>query len=158
MSATNCQLSDAEVGQLQNLIQASIDSRDGFSEAAKNLKPTSALATVFSRLARQRGIHVEEMQDLVAESEELPQHTGSFSAAAHRVWMDLRAAFGGGEQALLEEALRGEDYLLKRYEETITGLEHSECVETLRRQFAAVTTSREKLDEMLDRCHTGPCA
>ena len=158
MTATNCQLSEASVAHLQNLIQANIDSRDGFNEAASNLKPTTALATVFSRLARQRGVHVEELQDLVACNDELPQHTGSFSAAAHRVWMDLRAAFGGGEQALLEEAERGEDYLLKRYEEAIAALEDHECLETLRREFATVKTSREKLHEMLDRCHAGTCS
>jgi uncharacterized protein (TIGR02284 family) len=158
MTATKCQLSEASVAHLQDLIQANIDSRDGFNEAASNLKPTTVLATVFSRLARQRSIHVEELQDLVACNDELPQHTGTFSAAAHRVWIDLRAAFGGGEQALLEEAVRGDDYLLRRYEEAVSALEDCECVDVLRRQFATVKNSREKLHEMQGRCHAGTCA
>src|SRR5947207_15073942 len=113
MSMTQIHLPEEAVACLQDLIRANIDSRDAFQEAAANVKEGSSLATVFSRLARQRGANVDELQDLVACNDELPQHTGSLTGAAHRVWMDLRAAFGGGPEAMLAEAEPGAASLIR---------------------------------------------
>jgi uncharacterized protein (TIGR02284 family) len=155
MSTTQCHLPKESLAWLQDLIRANIDGREAFQEAAANVQADSALATIFSRLARQRGAHVDELQDLVACNEELPHHTGSLSGAAHRIWIDLRAAFGGGDAAMLAEAERGEAGLLHHYEEAIEALQDCECISALRRQYAAVKTSFEKLQILHEECQDG---
>ena len=157
MTATQCHLSEVSVSWFQELIRANIDSRDGFTEAAGNLSPSASLATVFSRLARQRQVHIDELQDLLACHDELPQNSGTLSGAAHRIWMDLRAAFGGGEAALLEEAEGSEIRLMNRYEEALHALPEGEFIDALRRQYAVVKTSYERIHEMRADCHAGSC-
>lgn len=155
MIAARTPLSSAALSSLQDLIRANIDSRDAFQEAAANVPSDSSLANVFSRLARQRGTHVDELQDLVACYDELPEHTGTLGAAAHRMWMDLRAAWGGGPAAILAEAERGEGTLVRRYQQAIDALSDADCLDTLRRQFAAVKMSQDRIHAMREEHREG---
>lgn len=156
MSMAQCQLSDGSLARFQDLIRANIDSRDAFQAGAANLTPGSLLATAFARAARQRGAHVDELQDLVACHEELPRHTGSVSGALHRVWMDLRAAFGGGEAAMLAEAEQAEVGLLHHYEEALLDLHDCEGIDLIRRQYADVKTSHERIRALREQCCQTP--
>lgn len=152
MSTAQSQLPDASLAWFQDLIRANIDSRDAFQEGAAILKPGSSLATAFSRAARQRGAHVDELQDLVACHDELPRHAGTLSGAIHRVWMDVRAVFGGGEAAMLAEAEREEVGLLHHYEKAVEALHECEGIDLIRRQYAEVKTSHERIRALREQC------
>jgi uncharacterized protein (TIGR02284 family) len=153
MFATKTHLPAASITWLQNLIQANIDSHDGLKEAAANLPPgASSLATLFTRIAAERGAQASELQDLVVSNEEIPQSSGTMGAVAHRVWMDLRSVLGGGTQALLEEAERGEDYIKGRYEEALKELRGCESAEIVRKQYAAVKEAHDTIRELRDNC------
>ena len=139
MLATNTKLPVASLAWVQDLIQANIDSRDGLKEAIANLPPgASALAMLLSRVAEERADQATELQELVIANDELPQHSGSLTATAFRMWMDLRTALVGGEQALLEEAERSEDYIQQRYERALAELRGCPCTEVLRRHYDAI--------------------
>lgn len=149
MVASN--LSDEAMGWLQKLIEVNLDSRKGFAEAAENLENNQELESLFCRIANERSAQASQLQALVAASGEEPEAHSSMSAAAHRAWMDLRTALGGGNQAVLEEAERGEDHILHTYEDAIHDLAGSPCAPTVQQQYAAVKASHDFVREMRDR-------
>jgi uncharacterized protein (TIGR02284 family) len=91
---------------------------------------------------------------MVASNAESPTKSGSFSAAAHRTWMDIRSALGGGDQAILDEAERGEDTIKGKYEEALKDMGGNEvCCDTLRRHLAAVQQSHDEVKALRDTHH-----
>ena len=155
MSMTSHTLSQKSIDWLQSLIQINIDSRDGFKEAADNLKDSNpTLSNRFCQWSAARDAQANELQTMVSSNAEEPTESGSFSAAAHRTWMDIRSALGGGDQAILDEAERGEDQIKAKYEEALKDLGGSEaCCDTLRRHLAAVQQSHDEVKMLRDTHH-----
>lgn len=124
---SQCNLPERSISYLQELIGLNIDSRDGFRDAASNLKKdeSSYLFTLFNNIADARDQQARELQGLVSCNAEEPAKSGSIAAAVHRTWMDLRASLGGGEQAILDEAERGEDHIKEKYEAALKDLVHA---------------------------------
>jgi uncharacterized protein (TIGR02284 family) len=137
---------------LQSLIQYNIDSRDGFRHAAESIQEI-AVANMFVQLADERDRQAHELQSLVNDSGETPAREGSYSAAAHRTWMDIRTALGGGLKTVLEEAERGEDYIKAAYESALRDHPGSGVHDVLHRQFAAVKAAHDRVRDMRD-AHT----
>jgi len=155
MSMSSHTLSQKSIDWLQSLIQLNIDSRDGFKEAADNLKdPNPTLSNRFYQWSSNRDAQANELQTMVASNAETPTSSGSFAAAAHRTWMDIRSALGGGDQAILDEAERGEDQIKSKYEEALRDMGGAEpCCETLRRHLAAVQASHDEVKALRDSHH-----
>jgi len=155
MASSTLNLPEKSIEWLQDLIQINLDSRDGFNEAADNLKTMTdknpAIESMFRKLAAERGHQAGELQAMVANNAESPAKTGSASAAVHRAWMDLRAALGGGEHAVLSEAERGEDHIKAKYQEALQELGTCPCTTTLRKHFAAVQASHDRVRDLRDR-------
>jgi uncharacterized protein (TIGR02284 family) len=101
-------------------------------------------------MAAERAAQASELQSMVASNAEQPERSGSVSAAAHRAWMDIRSALGGGEHAILSEAERGEDHIKEKYEAALKELGSCSCTTTLRRQYAAVKASHDAVRDLRD--------
>src|SRR5262245_29913581 len=127
-------LPEKSIDWLQDLTQLNIDSRDGFKEAAEGLKG-NRLEQIFRQYASERDVQAQQLQSIVATNAEKPERSGSVAAAAHRTWMDLRAALGGGDHAILSEAERGEDHIKEKYEEALKELGTCSCTTILRSQY-----------------------
>jgi uncharacterized protein (TIGR02284 family) len=152
MATATMNLPGKSINWLQDLIQVNIDSRDGFKDAAEHLKENhSTLEAMFRRLSNERADQADELQAMVAHNATTPTKSGSVSAAAHRAWMDMRSALGGGEPAILSEAERGEDHIKAKYEEAIADLKGCACVSTLHRQHSAVVASHDTVRNFRDR-------
>jgi uncharacterized protein (TIGR02284 family) len=67
--------------------------------------------------------------------------------------MDIRSALGGGDQAILDEAERGEDTIKARYEEALRDMGNEPCCDTLRRHLAAVQVSHDEVKALRDSHH-----
>jgi uncharacterized protein (TIGR02284 family) len=151
MATVTRNLPEKSITWLQDLIQVNLDSRDGFKEAADNLKAKDpALVTMFRTLSSQRAQQASELKAIVASNSEEPTDSGSVAAAAHRAWMDIRTALGGGEKAVLSEAERGEDHIKGKYEEALKDLGSCTCTETLRRHYTNVKASHDKVRDLRD--------
>lgn len=150
---TKTTLEQKTINALQELIQINIDSRDGFRNAAEHLN-VMTITEMFQDLAAQRDQQAAELRTLVAANMEIPQETGSVSAAAHRMWIDLKAALGGGEQAVLNEAERGEDHIKAKYEEVLTHNAGSAVNDILQRHYTAVKSAHDRVRDMRDAYKT----
>jgi uncharacterized protein (TIGR02284 family) len=144
-------LNDDALGWLQQLIETNLDSRKGFAEAADNLDGNTQLKTLFCRIADERSAQASQLQALVAANGEEPEKHSSLTGAAHRAWMDLRKALGGTNKCVLEEAERGEDYILHQYEDAVHGLAGSPVIDTVQKQYVAVKASHDFVKAMRDR-------
>lgn len=152
-TATN--LPEKSIDWLQDLIQLNIDSRDGFQEAADDLKTKGgSLASLFRDFALERAGQARELQSVVSANAEMPEKSGSVAAATHRTWMNLRTALGGGDHAVLSEAERGEDHIKEKYEEALQDLGSCSCTTILRRQYDAIKAAHDKVRDLRDHCKT----
>lgn len=146
---TNSVLSRETIAALQELIQVNLDSRDGFVEASENVEEMS-IGSLFRELAAERNGQASELRSLVVSQSKEPADSGSYAAAAHRLWMDLRAAVGGGSAAMLSEAERGEDHIKRKYEETMMEHQGETVREILQRHYEAVKASHDRVRELRD--------
>lgn len=147
---TKIQLTEATIEKLQQLIQANLDSHDGFKESADNLQD-QGLAAAFRQLGDERAQMANELQDFVAINGEQPAHDGSLAAKVHRVWIDIRSKLSAGDTSvILQEAERGEDYIKHAYEDVLQEIPGSAMSDVLHDQYAKVKTSHDRIRDLRD--------
>ncbi|MDZ4819263.1 MAG: PA2169 family four-helix-bundle protein [Planctomycetota bacterium] len=140
--------------RLQDLVQINLDSQNGFKEVAEKVEDAS-LARMFREYAAERGAQASELKTLVETNGEEATDSGSVAAAAHRAWIDLKAAFtSGGSHALLAEAERGEDQIKHKYEDVLKETAGSAVNDVLQRQYAAVKSSHDRIKALRDAAKT----
>ncbi len=114
-ATTNTINNDDVISTLNGLIEICKDGQDGFKDAAEGIE-RSDLKTVFYEFSQQRAEFVGGLQEMVRSLGGDPEKTGSFSAAVHRGWIDLKSALTGKDEgAVLNECERGEDYAKDAY-------------------------------------------
>jgi uncharacterized protein (TIGR02284 family) len=80
------------------------------------------------------------------------EQSGTLAGSAHRGWANLKASLGGGDQALLDEAERGEDAAKKIYQEAIDGNRFSaSALPIVQRQYDAILASHDRVKQFRDR-------
>ena len=118
-NSTVTTISDQTVEKLQELVQINIDSAKGFDHAARELSNAS-LAELCRDLSSQRRKQADELIRYVQMNGEVAPKDGSFLAAVHRAWMNVRTALSGDDEyAVLAEAEFGEDQIMRAYEEAL---------------------------------------
>lgn len=148
---TKTSLKSATISKLQDLIQINIDSEKGFREAIEQIQD-SRLTGVFAELSAQRSQNATELQDYVQWNGEKPRDEGSYAAAFHRTWMDLRSKLSAGDaHVILSEAERGEDSIKKAYEEALKETAGSAVNDVLTRQYANVKAGHDRIRDLRDQ-------
>jgi uncharacterized protein (TIGR02284 family) len=106
---------------LDNLIEITKDGQEGYRLAAEHATDPG-LKQAFAERSANRARFVSQLQDLQARyGARDPEEGGSMSGSLHRAWMQIRAAVNRREdQAILEEAERGEDAAVEAYREALT--------------------------------------
>jgi uncharacterized protein (TIGR02284 family) len=104
-----------DITVLNTLIRTTLDSVKGFADA--NEDSTSRHSQFFGQMAEERSRVAGQLQAQVAALGGDPEDDSSFTAAAHRGFMDLKqAVMGNSDEAIVEEVERGEDYLKAKYD------------------------------------------
>ena len=107
-----------DIRVLNELITTTLDSADGYSEAAKDAdNPT--FKNLFSQWANERRRVVDELQEQVRILGGKPQDDGSTLASAHRMFLNIRDSLSKGDKGVVEEVERGEDYIKGKYEDAL---------------------------------------
>jgi uncharacterized protein (TIGR02284 family) len=108
-------LSEETIETIQDLIQANIDSHNGFEYAAAQLDDPVAYE-LFHRLALERLSNSWELHKLVADNRKTPATQGTVKGGLHRVFMKLRHQLNHDDLVFVTEANRGEAYITAMYE------------------------------------------
>ncbi|MEP5255726.1 MAG: PA2169 family four-helix-bundle protein [Winogradskyella arenosi] len=105
--------------QLNELLEKNYDAEKGYLNAADNVESKN-LKIFFKRRASERSEFAKELRTEILQYGEIPEDSGSFKGAVHRNWMSLKSTFSSNnEEAILEEALRGEKASLEEYNNLI---------------------------------------
>ncbi len=105
--------------KLNELLEKNYDSEKGFQKAAEDVKNTR-LKEFFEAKAKERYDFGHELKTEIKNLGESPDKGTSVTGDAHRAWMGLKSTFStDNEEALLEEAVRGEKVAVEDYNKII---------------------------------------
>jgi uncharacterized protein (TIGR02284 family) len=139
---------DHDIKILNTLIRTTLDSYKGFNEACEDSEGRHS--QFFQQMASERSQVASQLQAQVASLGGDPEDDSSFTAAAHRGFMDLKqAVMGESDQAVIEEVERGEDYLKAKYEAALKDQEISpQTRQVIEQAYASVRKGHDTASAM----------
>lgn len=142
------------VPTLNRLVRLCIASEKGFNVAAENIK-NRGLQVMFKTYAQERAQFARTLRGIVVELGGEAAEGGGPLAAAHRGWINIKAAMTIGQPAtenvVLGEAVRGESVAVRRYEEALQKPLPAEIKAVLDEQYARVVEVSERVQELQGR-------
>lgn len=138
-----------DVTVLNTLIRTTIDSARGFADASEE-DSNARHSQFFGEMASERSQVVMQLQTQVTALGGEPEDSSSFTAAAHRGFMDLKqAVMGNSDEAIVEEVERGEDYLKAKYEAALQDGELSpETRQVIQQAYQSVRKGHDRASAM----------
>ena len=104
---------------LSNLYTRLIDSRDGYQQAMDRAD-SPYIKGVIADMIDRRTTNAAQIRQFLAGLGQNPSDDGSTLAAAHRAFLSLKdGVTGKGDDAILNEIVRGEETLVDAYEKAI---------------------------------------
>ncbi|MGJ8759086.1 MULTISPECIES: PA2169 family four-helix-bundle protein [unclassified Polaribacter] len=105
--------------KLNELLEKNYDAEKGYLNAAENVE-SPKLKIFFKNRASERSQFAKELRTEILVHGQIPEDDGSFKGTMHRNWMTLKSLFSSNdEEAILEEAIRGEKANLEEYKEIL---------------------------------------
>lgn len=138
---------------LNSLIETTLDSADGYREAAQKATNTS-YKDLFAQWAAERKQVVSELQGEVRTLGGEPEDDGTVLAAGHRVFLKLRDSVTGTDVAVIDEVERGEDYIKAKYEEALEDDDLSISVrDAVTRAYSSVKSGHDQASRLKHSAH-----
>jgi uncharacterized protein (TIGR02284 family) len=136
---------------LNNLVETSKDGEKGFRSAAEDTK-NADLQAVFLRRAQDCATGAADLQQRVARLGGNPEEGGSVAGAAHRGWINLKAAISGRtDLAILEECERAEDVAKASYHKALEETLPEDTRVVVQRQYDGVMRNHDQIRDLRDR-------
>jgi uncharacterized protein (TIGR02284 family) len=141
--------SDHDISVLNGLIKTTLDSMQGYEDAAKDAESTQ-FATMFADFARDRGQVATQLRGVVQSLGGNPEDDSSFLAAAHRTFMDLKQLFATkDDKAIIQEVERGEDHIKAKFETALQDNELSpQTLAAIREGFTSVKEGHDRMSAL----------
>ena len=136
---------DHDISVLNSLITTTIDSANGFERSAEDADIPQFIE-MFREFAGERRQVVGRLQERVRALGGTPNDDGSLKADLHRRWVDLRDAISkGGDQEIIEEVERGEDYLKSKYDAALADEKLApETLSVIREAYQSVRAGHDR--------------
>lgn len=136
------------ISTLNTLIETLRDGEQGFRTAAENLKDTQ-VKSFFSEKAQERAKFAEELKDEVQRLGGRPDEGGSAAGAAHRGWMNIKAAVTGHDDTrIIAEAERGEDVAVATYQTALEQPLPPAVESVVSRQYTHVKEAHDRVRDL----------
>jgi uncharacterized protein (TIGR02284 family) len=111
--------SEHDIKILNSLIETTLDSADGYAEAAKDAK-SEQLTSLFRARSGERRSAASTLQQCVRSLGEEPEDNGTVLASAHRMFVNLRSSLTSNDnKAVVDEVERGEDHIKSKFEDAM---------------------------------------
>ena len=142
---------DRDISTLNSLISTTLDSIEGYSEAAKDNESGRYGGLFTSRAAERRQV-ATKLQTEVTRLGGTPAESGTALGGAHRMFFNIKSAVTGkDDQAIVNEVERGEDHIKAKYESAMKDEDLSpQVLALIRESYASV---REGHDQMRNIKH-----
>lgn len=139
---------------LNTLIETTLDSADGYREAAEK-SADSSHKSLFQRWASDRRQVVSDLQGQVRSLGGQPEDDGSILAAGHRVFLKLKDSVTKNDDSVIDEVERGEDFIKARYENALEDDELSASVrDAVVRAYSSVKTGHDQARDLKRSVHS----
>jgi uncharacterized protein (TIGR02284 family) len=139
---------NTDISKLDDLIVTTIDSVKGYDHAAEHAD-AARYAGLFGTLATERRAVVQVLQDQSRALGGTPSDFGSAAATLHRRFEDLRRVLGGGDEVIVKEIERGENYLQEEFERALRDDAISaETRSVIERCYATVQTGHDAISRL----------
>lgn len=147
--------SDHDIKILNSLIETTLDSSDGYRQAAE--KATNArYRDLFQQWSTERRQVVSDLQGEVRVLGGTPDEDGSVLAAGHRMFLKLRDSVSksGSDESVVDEVERGEDFIKAKYEEALKDDDLSTSVrDAVVRAYASVKSGHDQARDLKRSIH-----
>ena len=141
-------LNKEAISVLNDLIETSKDGQEGFKTCAEDIK-NPELKALFVKRSADCGTAAAELQAEVRKLGGDPETSTSVAGDLHRRWVDVKSIFTGkDEEAVLNEAERGEDHALKAYKEALEKISKHNLVgirDVVERQYLNVQRNHDQV-------------
>ncbi len=137
-----------DIRVLNSLIETTIDSADGYREAAKETD-NARYRELFERRSFERQQVAGDLQGTVRSLGGEPEDDGSILAKAHRAFLDIKHALLRDEQAVVNSVENGEDFIKSKFEKALEDSDVSATTrETIRRAYDSVKTGHDQMRDL----------
>jgi uncharacterized protein (TIGR02284 family) len=144
-AAERTNMQNADVNALQGLTRHLIDASSLYSAAAQDSENV-AYSAQLNALSERRRAMTNLFQARVASMGVAPAESGDPIGTAHRVFMEARSLGNADTKVAVQEALRGENYLLGEITSAANNMELGVSTRNfLNQQIASVTADRDRL-------------
>lgn len=139
---------------LNSLIETTLDSANGYRDAAENIDRTDC-RTLFAERATQRQDLVRRLQDEVRAFGAEPETDQSMAGKAHNKFVELKnAVTGGSDKAVIDEVERGEDAIKAKYEHALRDEELPASARTLVQEaYSAIKADHDDISRLKHQMH-----
>lgn len=138
---------ETEISLLNGLIETTIDSADGYEQAAAT-DGADDLAGVFRSFASERHQIVSNLRARVVALGGTPEDDGTLLGSAHRGFLRIKAAFGSSRKAVINEVEAGEDHIKAKYEKALAETLTPETRQVVETAHASVRAGHDKFSAM----------
>ncbi|GLK48860.1 hypothetical protein GCM10017620_18330 [Brevundimonas intermedia] len=140
---TNPNAHDIKV--LNGLIETTLDSADGYHEAAEQTEDPH-YRTLFENRSAERRQVVEALSGAVRSLGGDPEPHGSILAKAHRAFLDVKHALLRNDDSVVGSINSGEGFIADKFEKALEDTSISATTrETVRRAYAAIKIGHDEM-------------
>jgi uncharacterized protein (TIGR02284 family) len=138
-----------DIKTLNSLLETTLDSVDGYAEAAKDAKSQS-LTSLFRDRSNERKQVASALQQRVRMLGGKPEEEGTVLASAHRMFVNLRASLTSHDnKAVVDEVERGEDHIKAKFEDAMKDEDVSpETKAVIANVYASVRSGHDQMRDI----------
>lgn len=137
-----------DIHLLNSLIETTLDSADGYREAAKE-SDNPRFQSLFEQRSFERQQVASDLQSTVTSLGGEPEDDGSILAKAHRAFLDIKHALLRDEQAVVNSVENGEDFIKAKFEAALEDSDVSATTrESIRRAYESVRSGHDQMRDL----------
>lgn len=135
-----------DIRVLNGLIETTLDSADGYRQAADETQDPH-YRSLFERRSEERRQVVEDLSAAVRGLGGDPESHGSILAKAHRAFLDIKHALLRNDDSVVGSIDSGEGFIATKFEKALGDAEISAATrETIRRAYESVKTGHDQME------------
>jgi uncharacterized protein (TIGR02284 family) len=145
---------DHDIKTLNSLIETTLDSADGYAEAAKDAKSESLISLFRERSTERRQV-ASTLQQRVRLLGGDPEDDGTVLASAHRMFVNLRSSLTSNDnKAVVDEVERGEDHIKSKFEDAMKDEDVSpDTMSVITDVYASVRNGHDQMRDIKQAFH-----
>lgn len=146
---------DHAVKVLNSLIETTLDSANGYKDAAQSIDRPDCKTLFAERASRRQELAMQLQQEVRSFGGE-PETTQSAMGKAHNKFVELKNAMtgGGSDKAVIDEVERGEDVIKAKFEHALRDTDlPPHAREVLQQAYGSIKADHDDISRLKHQMH-----